>query len=224
MKNKLFIILSLIVTFALVTGIAVSASADNLSDGTGVTVTEPEIQKIAVNKDKIYFAYYNTGSDRGAVALCLDNLFTAYGEGTQDIQLCTKNDDGTYTALHTISKDSCATWFAGKQEYSVNPSENLSELLGGLSGVGITLDSTKTNLAFKLNSQSIEKGKTYYVYIPEDYYVNAEGVGNLGAYIEIEGSAVNNYTGTVCGDIETIANGIYDVALFGLESIASIVS
>ncbi len=223
MKNKLFIILSLIVTLALVTGIAVSASADNVAD-TDITSAEPEIQRVTVNKEKTYFAYYNAGSERGAVALCLDNLFTAYGESTQDIQLCTKNEDGTYTALHTIGKDSRTTWFAGKQEYSVSPGDDLSTLLGGLSGVGITLDSTKTNLAFKLNSQSIEKGKPYYVYIPEDYYVNAEGVGNLGAYIEIESSAVNNYTGTICGDIETIANGIYDVALFGLESIASIVS
>lgn len=222
MKNKIFVILSLVVTIALVTAIAVSASADNVADNVGAT--EPEIQRIAVNKDKTYYAYYNTGSDKGAVALCLDNLFTAYGESEKDIQLCTKNEDGTYTALHTISKDSLTTWFAGKQEYSVSPSDNLSALLGGLSGVGITLDSTKTNLAFALNSQSIEKGKTYYVYIPEDYYVNTEGVGNLGAYIEIEGTAVNNYTGQLCSDLETIANGIYDVALFGLESLASIVS
>lgn len=224
MKNKIFIILSLLVTIALVTGIAVSASADNVETDTEITTAQPEIERIAVNKDKIYFAYYNNGSGRGAVALCVDNLFTAYGEGAEDIQLCTKNEDGTYTALHTISKDSLTTWFAGKQEYAVNPSENLSELLGGLSSVGITFDSTKTNLIFALNSQSLEKGETYYVYIPEDYYTDAEGVGNLGAYMEIEESAVNSYTGTICGDIETIANGIYDVALFGLESIASIVS
>lgn len=223
MKNKLFIILSLLVTIALVTGIAVSASADSVDD-TGVTVTEPEIQRVAVNKEKVYFAYYNTGSEKGAVAICLDNLFTGYGEGTQDIQLCTKNEDGTYTVLHTIGKDSLTTLFAGKQEYSVSTSDDLSSLLGGLSSVGITLDSSKTNLAFALNSQSIEKGKTYYVHIPEDYYADAEGLGSSDAYIEIEGSAVNSYTGTICGDIESIANSVYDVALFGLESIASIVS
>ena len=223
MKSRLFIILSIVMTLALVTGIAVSASADNVDD-TQLTVTEPQIQKTEVIKDKTYFAYYNTGSGKGAVALCFDNLFTACGESTEDIRLCTKNEDGTYNELYTISRENIKTLFAGKQEYSVNPSENLSELLGGLSGVGITLDSTKTNLIFALNSQSIEKGKTYYVYIPEDYYADADGVGNLGAYIEIEGSAVNSYTGTICGDFETIANGIYDAALFGLESLASLVS
>lgn len=223
MKNKLFIILSMVVTLALVTGIAVSASADNV-DGAEVTVTEPEIQKVDVEKEKIYFAYYNTGSNKGAVALCLDNFFTGYGDSTQDIQLCTKNEDGTYNVLYTIGKDCRATWFAGKQEYSVSASDELSSLLGGLSGVGLTLDSSKTNLAFTLNSQSIEEGKAYYIHISEDYYVDAEGLGSADAYIEIEESAVNSYTGTICGDIEAIANGVYDVALFGLESIASIIS
>ena len=224
MKNKLFIILSLVVTLVLVTGIAVSASADDVADTSEVTTTVPEIQKITVSKDKLYFAYYNSGSGRGAAALCLDNLFTAYGESTEDIQLCTKNEDGSYNTLYTISKDNRTTCFAGKQEYSVNPNDNLSELLGGLSGLGITLDFTKTNLVLGLNSQPVEKGTDYYVYIPENYYTDAEGTGNLGAYIELEGSAVNSYTGTICGDFETIANGIYDVALFGLEGLAALVS
>ncbi len=222
MKNKLFIIISLLVAISCITGIVVSASADNVADR-AITTTEPEIQRIAVTKDKIYYAYYNTGSQKGAVALCLGNLFTDYGTSEKDLQLCTKNEDGTYAALHIITKENLTTWFAGKQEYSVSPSDNLSALLGGLGSLGVTVDCEKTNLAFALNSQNIESGKTYYVYIPEDYYVDADGTGNLGAYIEIESTAVNSYTGDLCTDIETITSGIYDLALFGIESLSSIV-
>ncbi len=222
MKNKIFIIISLLVAISCITGIVVSASADNVSDNT-IATTEPEIQRVAVNKDKVYYAYYNTGSQKGAVALCFDNLFTGYGESEKDIQLCTKNEDGTFTALHTIAKENLTTWFAGKQEYSVSPGDNLSDLLGGLGSIGVTVDCEKVNLAFRLNSQSIEKGKTYYVYIPEDYYVDAEGTGNMGAYIEIESTSVNSYTGDLCTDLEAITSGIYDLALFGIESLASIV-
>ncbi|MBQ7295171.1 MAG: hypothetical protein IJW86_03135 [Clostridia bacterium] len=221
MKNKLFIVISLIVAISCITGIVVSASADNVADKE-ITTAAPEIQRVAVNKDKTYYAYYNSKTQKGAVALCLDNQFTAYGESTKDIQLCTKNEDGTYTALHTVAKDNMTTWFAGKQEYAVSPSDNLSGLLGGLGSIGVTVDCEKTNLAFALVSQSIESGKTYYVYIPEDYYVDAEGVGNLGAYIEIESANVNTYTGDLCADLETITSGIYDIALFGIESLASV--
>ena len=221
MKNKLFIIISLIIAISCITGIVVSASADNIGES-GEETTQPQIQRVAVNKEKTYYAYYNSGSQKGAAALCLDNLFTDYGTSEKDIQLCTKNEDGTFTAIHSITKENLTTWFAGKQEYAVSPSDNLSSLLGGLGSVGVTVDCEKTNLAFRLISQSIEKGKTYYVYIPEDYYVDAEGTGNLGAYIEIEGTSVSSYTGDLCTDLEAITSGIYDLALFGIESLASI--
>lgn len=219
MKNKIFIILSLVITIALITGIAVSASADSAQKN---TIAEPEIQRVAVNKDKTYYAYYNSGSQKGAVALCLNNKFTSYGENAGDIQLCTKNEDGTYNSLYTISKDNLTTWFSGKQEYSVSPNDNLSALLGGLGSVGISVDCEKTNLAFALNGQSIDGSENYYVYIPNDYYKDADGIGNAGAYIEIESTNVNAYTGTLCEDIEKITSGIYDLALFGIESLASI--
>ena len=222
MKNKIFIIVALILALSCITGIIVSASADNVS-GEEVTTTEAPVVRETVLKDRIYYAYYNSASQKGAVAFCLSNKFTAYGTSENDIQLCTKNEDGTYTVLHTVTKDNLTTWFAGKQEYSVNASDNLSALLGGLDSVGITLDCEKTNIAFALNNQSIEKGVAYYICIPEDYYVNAQGEGNMAEYIEIDSAAVNNYTGTICGDFETIANSIYDIALFGVESLASIV-
>lgn len=220
MKNKIFVILSLVMALALITGIAVSASADLIGDNES---TQQEIQRVSVNKDKTYYAYYNSASQRGAVALCFNNKFTSYGDSESQIQLCSKNDDGTYNALYTINKDSLTTWFAGKQEYSVSPSDSLSELLGGLSSVGVSVDCEKTNLAFALKGQSLEENKTYYVYIPQDYYVDADGVGNAGAYIEIESANINAYTGSLCQDIEKITSGIYDLAIFGIESIVGVV-
>lgn len=220
MKNKIFVILSLVMALALITGIAVSASADLIGDNES---TQQEIQRVSVNKDKTYYAYYNSASQRGAVALCFNNKFTSYGDSESQIQLCSKNDDGTYNALYTINKDSLTTWFAGKQEYSVSPSDSLSELLGGLSSVGVSVDCEKTNLAFALKGQSLEENKTYYVYIPQDYYVDADGVGNAGAYIEIESANINAYTGNLCQDIEKITSGIYDLAIFGIESIVGVV-
>ncbi len=219
MKNKLFIVISIILALSCITGIAVSASADSVTDN---EPTQPEIQRIAVNKDKTYYAYYNSGSQKGAVALCFGNEFADYGNSEKNIQLCTENEDGTYNVLYEIEKNSLTTWFAGKQEYSISPSDNLSALLGGLSSLGITLDCEKTNLAFALQNQPIESGRSYYLYIPEDYYADSEGVGNLGAYIEIDSTSINAYTGEICSDLETIAEGIYDVALFGIESLASI--
>lgn len=219
MKNKLFIALSLIITIALITGVGVFAYADSTS---GTADSVPEIQRVSVNKDKTYYAYYNNGSNRGAVAFCLDNKFTSYGESQSDMTICTKNDDGTYNAIYTITKDNITTWFSGKQEYSLSPNDNLSNLLGGLSGIGISVDFDKTNVAFTLCSQPLEDSKTYYVYIPQDYFIDSEAVGNSGAYIELEGINVNAYSGSLCNDIEKLTNGIYDIALFGIESLISI--
>lgn len=222
MKKNIVMIIALIAAISCITGIIVSATTDALP-GQAET-TQAVVEKTDVNSDKIYFAYYNEGSQKGAVAFCLDNDFVGLGQAQKDIQLCTKNEDGTYSLLHTISKDNLTAFFAGKQEYTLSPSENLSELLWGLSDFGITYDCDKTNVIFALENQSIEKGKTYYIYIPEDYFVDSEGVGNKGAYIEITQGTVNSYTGKLCSDIETIAGGIYDLALFGVESIGSILS
>lgn len=219
MKNKLFIALSLIITIALITGVGVFAYADSVP---GSADSVPEIQKVSVNKDKTYYAYYNNSSNRGAVAFCLDNKFTSYGDSQSDMTICTKNDDGTYNAIYTITKDNITTWFSGKQEYSLSPNDNLSNLLGGLSGIGISVDFNKTNVAFTLCSQPLEDSKTYYVYIPEDYFIDSESLQNSGAYIELEGINVNAYSGSLCDDIEKLTNGIYDIALFGIESLIGI--
>lgn len=219
MKNKIFIVLSLVITIALITGVGVYASADSQNSGAD---TAEQVQRVDVNKSKTYFAYYNKGSGKGAVAFCLDNKFTAYGEGEGDILLCSKNDDGTYNALYTIGKDNITTCFSGKQEYSISASDNLTDLLGGLGSVGVTFDLEKTNVVFSLNAQPLEDSQTYYVYIPQDYFIDSDSLGNTGAYIELESVNVNAYSGTLCEDIEKLTSGIYDIALFGIESLASV--
>lgn len=215
MNKKIAIIVSLLLTIACVSGIVVSATSNS---------TQPEIQRVDVFEDKNYYAYYNDASCKGAVAFCLNNRFTAYGTSTENLRLCTQNADGTYTALYTIDKASLSTWFAGKKEYSIATEGELSSLLGGLNGIGFTLDSGKTNLAFTLNGQPIKKGTAYFVYIPADFYVDAEGKGNNPAYLSIKPATVNAYTGDLLEDLKTATSDIYDAVLFAAESISGVLS
>ncbi|MBQ8759123.1 MAG: hypothetical protein IJZ20_05465 [Clostridia bacterium] len=214
MNKKIAIIISLILTVACLGGIVVSATSSS----------QPGIQRVDVLEDKNYYAYYNDSSCKGAVAFCLNNQFVSYGATTESIRLCTKNADGTYTALYTIDKASLSTWFAGKKEYNLATEGELSSLLGGLNGIGFTLDSGKTNLAFELNGQPIKKGTAYYVYIPADFYVDAQGLGNNPVYLSIRPSDVNAYTGDLFEDLKTAASGIYDAVLFAAESIGGVLS
>jgi len=214
MNKKIAIIISLILTVACLGGIVVSATSN----------TQPGIQRVDVLEDKNYYAYYNDSSCKGAVAFCLNNQFVSYGTTTESIRLCTKNADGTYTALYTIDKSSLSTWFAGKKEYNLAASSELSALLGGLNGIGFTLDTGKTNLAFTLNGQPIKKGTAYYVYIPGDFYVDAQGLGNNPVYLSILPATVNSYTGDLFEDLKTATSGIYDAVLFAAESIGGMLS
>ena len=213
MKKKIAIIISLLLTVACITGIVVSATS---------TTTQQGIERVNVVEDKNYYAYYNDNSCLGAVAFCLNNQFTAYGASTESIRLCTQNPDGTYTALYTIDKSAVNTWFAGKKEYTVSPTGELSALLGGLSGIGFTVDNTKTNLAFSLNGQPIKKGTAYFVYIPADYFVDATGKGNNPAYLSIKPATVNAYTGDLIEDLKTATDGLYDAVIFAAESFGGI--
>lgn len=214
MKKKIAIIVSLLLTVACITGI-VAFATDNTQQG---------IQRVNIIENKNYYAYYNDSSCLGAVAFCLDNQFTGYGVSTENIRLCTKNEDGTYTALYTIDKACVTTHFAGKKEYNVSTEGELSSLLGGLSGIGLTLDVSKTNLAFELNGQPIKKGAAYYVYIPADYYIDAQGIGNNPAYLTIRPATVNSYTGDLLEDLKTATSGIYDALIFAAESIGGVLS
>lgn len=214
MKRTFAIIISLVLTALCVSAIVVSATNN----------AQPQIQRINVNQDKNYYAYYNDSSCKGAVAFSLNNQFIAYGSTTENLRLCIQNADGSHTALYTIEKANVTTRFSGKQEYNLASGSELSPLLGGLSGIGITLDSDKTNLAFTLNGQPIKKGTAYYVYIPADYFVDATGAGNAPFYLTINPSTVNSYTGDLLEDLKTASSGIYDAVIHAAESINGVLS
>lgn len=214
MNRKTAILVSLILAILCIGGIVVSATSTN----------QPGIERVDVLEDKNYYAYYNDASCKGAVAFCLNNQFVSYGSSAENLRLCTQNADGTYSALYTIDKSSLSTWFAGKKEYTVATEGELSSLLGGLTGIGFTLDTAKTNLAFTLNGQPIKKGTAYFVYIPADFYVDATGKGNNPAYLSIKPTTVNSYTGDLLEDLKTATSDIYDAFLFAAESIGGVLS
>ena len=210
MNKTITIIVSVVLAVCCLGAVVVSATG-----GIGVPQSE-EIPKTVINSDKVYFSYYNSDSQKGAIAFCLDNRFTAYGSGEGKIQLCTKNDDGTYTALYSIEKGNIDTRFYGRSEHSLSTD---SSKAGGLSSIGITFDYSKTNVCFLLYNQSVEKGTTYFIYIPENYFLDENGNPNAGAYIEIPASKTNNYTGKLAEDLENLFDKVYDVALFSVESV-----
>lgn len=210
MKKRTVTLTALFLVLSLAFAFAVSA----VDEATAVTI-EPI-------KDKVYYAYYNTSSGKGAVAFCLNNKFTEYGKSSESISVCIKNADGTYSVLHSIPKDAVDTWFSGTTELKLKASENVSALLGGLSGLGFTVDSEKTNVAFKLFGQSIDVGGEYYIYIPAYYFLDEAGNGNSATYVSIEKEKVNSYTGDLLEDLKSAGSQLYDIALWGFESVAGI--
>lgn len=215
MNKKSIIITAIILAVSVLCGIAAYASGSDLMPFS--------TKKTPLVKDKVYYAYYNDGSGKGAIAFCLDNQFTDYGSNDTDLSVCTQNAQGDYVLLYSIPKSAVGIWFAGKTNIDVVSNETGCSLLGGLSGIGLTVDSTKTNVAFRLNAQRISIGESYYIYIPDNYFVDAEGVGNEGGYIAIEPEKVNSYTGDLLTDLQAAASKIYDVALWGIESLVGIV-
>ncbi len=222
MNRKIIAAVAVLLSVVCLTGIAVSAGSVAPFEE-GETFYE-EVVRVPVQENEVYFSYYNSGSGKGAVAFSLDNKFTSYGETEKNIKICTKDADGVFTVLHEIQKEKVGTWFYGKSELSVSADENIKNLFGGLSSVGITFESDRTNVAFELSAQPLNKTEAYYIYIPQDYFVDAEGCGNMGAYIEIPAEKVNNYTGDLFRDLATVTSGVYDFALFGIESIGALLS
>lgn len=210
MKKKLAVILSAILTVTCLCGIAVFA-ADSFAS--------QQVERVPVYQNKNLYAYYNDASCVGAVAFNLNNSFVSYGTSTENLRLCTKNADGTYVALYTIEKDCVNTRFAGKQNYTLSTGEDLSALLGGIDGIGLSFDREKTTLAFSLNGQPISKGNAYYVYIPSDYFVDETGKGNVAAYLTISPATVNSYTGDLLTDLQNATSGFYDAMILAAESI-----
>lgn len=211
MKKRTALITAIFLVLSIVLAFAVSA-AD--------TALEPTVP---VEKDKIYYAYYNTKSGKGAISFCLNNKFKSFGKSTDNISVCTKNDDGTFSLLYSIDKSAVNVWFAGTTDIKIQTGENISSLLGGLSGLGITADTEKTNVALSLSDQSIENDREYYVYIPAYYFLDESGNGNAGAYISIEKEKINSYTGDLLSDLKNAADDVYDFAILGYETIAGLI-
>ena len=211
MKKRTVIITAIFLVLSTLCAIAVSAA------DTAATPTVPVV------KDRLYYAYYNTKSGKGAISFCLDNKFTAFGKTGDNISLCTKNADGTFSELYSIDKSAVDVWFSGTTDLKLQTSENISSLLGGLSGLGITADMEKTNIALNLTGQSIEKDKEYYIYIPAYYFLDANGNGNAGGYIPVEKEKINSYSGDLFSDLQNAADDVYDLAIRGYETIAGLI-
>ena len=211
MKRKTVLITAIFLVLSIACAFAVSAA------DTAATPTVPVV------KDRLYYAYYNTKSGKGAISFCLDNKFTAFGKTGDNISLCTKNADGTFSELYSIDKSAVDVWFSGTTDLKLQTSENISSLLGGLSGLGITADMEKTNIALNLTGQSIEKDKEYYIYIPAYYFLDANGNGNAGGYIPVEKEKINSYSGDLFSDLQNAADDVYDLAIRGYETIAGLI-
>ena len=65
--------------------------------------------------------------------------------------------DGVFEIVHEIPKAKVGTWFYGKSEYTVATPDEIGCLLGGLSGLGVSVESDKVNLAFELSGQPLDK-------------------------------------------------------------------
>ena len=207
MNKKIIAIVSVLVSLCCIGVIAVSA----------VSAAQPQGQPLV--SEKVYFAYTNSASTKGAAAFRLDNTFTSFGTSAENIRICTLNADGTYTTLTEIAKENTDVWFYGKTEYSQETSEETKSLFGGLSGIGITFDSDKVNVVLRFSGVTFNKTDSYYVYIPENYFVDAEGTGNVAGYIQIPADRIKSYTGDPAADICIATEDLYDMALFGIESI-----
>lgn len=211
MKRKTVLITAIFLVLSIACAIAVSAV------DTAATPTVPIV------KDRLYYAYFNSKTSKGAISFCLDNKFTAFGKTGDNISLCTKNADGTYSEIYSIDKSAVDVWFSGTTDLKLQTSENISSLLGGLSGLGITADMEKTNIALNLTGQSIEKDKEYYIYIPAYYFLDANGNGNAGGYILVEKEKINSYSGDLFSDLQNAADDVYDLAIRGYETIAGLI-
>ncbi len=212
MNKKLISVLSILVSLCCVGAIAVSA----------VTTATQEPQGQPLVSEKVYFAYSNSGSTKGATAFRLDNTFSSFGTSAENLKLCTLNADGTYTTVTEISKENVGVWFYGKTEYSHATSDDTKNLFGGLSGIGITFDSEKVNVVLKFAGVTLSRTNSYYVYIPQNYFADENGVGNVAGYISIPADKVKSYTGNPSEDIYIATEGLYDAALFGVESVGGL--
>lgn len=210
MKKRTVIITAVLLVLSFACALAVSA------------VDSAVTPLIPIEKNRTYYSYYNTKSGKGSVAFCLDNKFTAFGKTGDNLSICTKNADGGYTAVYSVDKSAVDVWFAGETELKLKTGENVSSLLGGLSGLGITAESEKTNVALNLYGQELTAGTEYYAYIPAYYFVDENGNGNEGGYVSLEKEKFNSYSGDLLSDLQNVADDVYDFAIRGYESAAGL--
>ncbi|MGN1442775.1 MAG: hypothetical protein ACI4XE_02895 [Acutalibacteraceae bacterium] len=166
---------------------AVLASAILITAGVGARADYQKQQnpKVEINPEKTYFAFFCQTFGKGAAAVCLDNRFTAFADCEDNISLCSVDEEDNRTVLYEIGKDNVRAWFSGETKRKAALDSGISGLLGGLSGVGIVVDSEKTNILIRLDNQPVEHNTRYYLYIPEDYFIDESGNTNAGGYIEI---------------------------------------
>lgn len=216
MKNKKTIIIAVLTVLICLSTLTVTAF-DQFEQ-----IIMPD-NKVEINQDTVYYAYYNSGSQSGAVAFALDNEFVDYGITEDEISICKKNDDGTYSVIYKISKENVDTWFSGTTEVSVPVGDTLGSLLGGLSGIGFTVDMDKTNVSFLLSQQELTENGEYFIYIPQDYFVDANNDGNAGGYISIEPELINAYTGNLFSDLQMVLADVYDYAVDGVNKLINMI-
>lgn len=164
---------------------AVMASAILLMAGVGAADDQQQNPKTEIYAEKTYFAFYSELCGKGAAAVCLDNRFAALADCEKPISLCSVDGDDNRTVLYEIGKENVRVWFCGETKRKTALDPKLTALFGGLSGVGLVVDSEKTNLLILLDKQPAEPDTRYYLYIPEDYFLDENGKTSAGAYIEL---------------------------------------
>ena len=171
---------------------AVLASAILITAGVGAAADyQQQSAKTEIAAEKTYFAFYGEPFKTGAVAFCLDNRFTAAADCEDDISLCSVDGEGNRTVFYKIPKENVRVWFSGETKRKIQIDPEITSILGGLSGVGIVADSEKTNVMLLLK-QPIKRNTQYYIYIPEDYFIDGNGNTNAGGYIEIKPSEIRS--------------------------------
>lgn len=175
------------ITAALASTILVSAGV-----GAAADFGQQENPKTEITAEKVYFACYCAALKKGAAAFCLDNRFTAFADCEENISLCSVDSQDNRTVLYKIPKENVKVWFSGETKRKIQLDPELASLSGGLSGVGIVVDSEKTNVMILLENQPIERHTKYYLYIPENYFADENGGMNAGGYIEIAAEEVRS--------------------------------
>ncbi|MGN1194570.1 MAG: hypothetical protein ACI4SB_03725 [Acutalibacteraceae bacterium] len=193
---------------------AVLASAILITAGVGASADYQQQQnpKTEIAAEKIYFAFYGEPLKTGAAAFCLDNRFTAVSDCEDSISLCSVDEEGNRTVLYKIPKENVRVWFSGETKRKTQLDPKITSLLGGLSGIGIVVDSEKTNVMILLRDQPIKRNTQYYIYIPEDYFIDENGNTNAGGYVELKPSDVKSVSGNIITDIMSL----FDVDTSGL--------